>query len=58
MKYLNSKFYLLANQSQILSSLIEQPANFSIKDFQFNSNTMNVTLSWQKADFPVNGYQV
>jgi len=50
-----SKIY---NQSQILSSIIDPPKNFSIKDYQLNSNTMNLTLMWEKPDFPVHGYQV
>lgn len=47
-----------ANQTETLSTVIDPPRNFSIKDYQINSNTMNVTLSWQKPDFPVTGYKV
>lgn len=50
--------FLLANQSQILSTILDPPKNFSIQDYQLNSNTINITLVWQKPELPVNGYQV
>jgi hypothetical protein len=41
-----------------MSSTIAPPRNLSIKHFQLDSNTINITLTWQKPDFPINGYQV
>ncbi|CAF1430707.1 unnamed protein product [Rotaria magnacalcarata] len=46
------------NESQKSSSTIAAPKNFLLKDFQLDSNTINVTLSWQKPDFPIYGYQI
>ncbi|CAF1128930.1 unnamed protein product [Rotaria sp. Silwood1] len=46
------------NESQKSLSITAAPRNLFIKDFQLNSNTINVTLSWQKPDLPINGYQI
>ncbi|CAF2728778.1 unnamed protein product [Rotaria sp. Silwood2] len=46
------------NESQKSLSTIAVPKNLLIKDFQLNPNTINITLSWQKPDFPINGYQI
>ena len=45
----------LANQSEIDFG---PPTNFSIKDYQFDSQMMNVTLQWERSDSLVTGYQV
>ncbi|CAF4354343.1 unnamed protein product, partial [Rotaria sp. Silwood2] len=55
---ISTKPFRLTNQSHTLSSMIDPPRNFSIKEYQLNSNTMNITLIWLKPDFPVHGYQV
>ncbi|CAF1182709.1 unnamed protein product [Rotaria sordida] len=46
------------NESQKSLSTITTPRNLSIKDYQLNSNTINITLSWQKPDSSINGYQI
>lgn len=48
----------LANQSQIISTVLDPPRNFSVRDYQLNADTLNVTLHWRKPDLPVSGYQV
>ncbi|CAF3371527.1 unnamed protein product [Rotaria sp. Silwood1] len=55
---ITTKLFRLTNQSHTLSTIIDPPRNFSIKGYQLNSNTMNITLIWQKPDFPVHGYQI
>jgi len=51
-------FFCLGNESQKSLLKIAPPRNFVVKDFQLNSNTINLTLSWQQPHFPIHGYQV
>ena len=37
---------------------LASPRNFSIKDVQFNLDSINLTLTWQPPAIPVSGYQV
>ncbi len=53
-----SLFFFLENESQKSLLKIAPPRNFLVKDFQLNSNTINLTLSWQQPHFPIHGYQV
>ncbi|CAF1131146.1 unnamed protein product [Adineta ricciae] len=49
----------LKNHSHKLLQTIASPRNFSIKDFQLISSTkLNLTLSWEKPDLSVPGYQI
>lgn len=50
-------FRLSSNSSDVIIH-VAPPRNFSIKNSQWHSNTVNVTLSWEEAELPVNGYQV
>jgi hypothetical protein len=51
-------FCFLENDSMNSLLKIASPRNFLVKNFQLNSNTINITLSWQQPHFPINGYQV
>ncbi|CAF3729016.1 unnamed protein product [Adineta steineri] len=55
---MTNKPFRLTNQSQTVSPILDRPQKFSIKDYQLNFDTINVTLHWQKPDLPVNGYQI
>ncbi|CAF1613305.1 unnamed protein product, partial [Adineta ricciae] len=54
---MTTKPFRLSNQSQILSPVLDPPGNFSVKGYQLNSDTLNLTLYWQKPDSPITGYQ-
>ncbi|CAF3421367.1 unnamed protein product [Rotaria socialis] len=55
---ITTKLFRLTNESYTISTIIDPPRNFSIKDYQFNSNTMNITLVWQKPNLSVHEYQI
>jgi len=50
--------FVIENDSRRFLSKIPMPKNFLVKDYQINSNLINITLSWQSVDMPINGYQV
>lgn len=51
-------FHSVENEGRKSLAKIPPPRNFLVKDSPSSSNRMNVTLSWQAPNFPVNGYQV
>jgi hypothetical protein len=46
------------NLSENVAVRIAPPYNFSLKSYELNGNTVNVTLHWQEPDAPINAYQV